>query len=167
MAPPFTISDLRQRPEFFDSVADRIWRTWWQPQGTPFEYIRGRLQQNMTAAPIPLALVAHDREIFLGTASVIASDLPERPQLTPWLAAVWVEQSARRCGVGGALVSRALRACRALGFERTYLCARPDMTGFYEKLGWKIIERGIGEHRLNIFVQSVIRDAATISRSPP
>jgi len=24
----FTVSDLRQRPEFFDSVADRIWQAW-------------------------------------------------------------------------------------------------------------------------------------------
>src|ERR1700682_478383 len=28
MSLPFTISDLRQRPEFFDAVADRIWQAW-------------------------------------------------------------------------------------------------------------------------------------------
>ena len=104
---PFTISDLRQRPEFFDTVAERIWQAWWKPDNYPLGHITGRLRENMTETSIPLALVAHDGEAFLGTASVIASDLAERPQLTPWVAAVWVEPQARRRGVGGALVNRA------------------------------------------------------------
>jgi hypothetical protein len=98
---PFTISDLRQCPEFFDTVADRIWQAWWRDGGHPLDYISGRLRENTNATPIPFALVAHDGKSFLGTASVIASDLPERPQLTPWVAAGWVEDHARRRGVGG------------------------------------------------------------------
>jgi hypothetical protein len=31
----FTVPDLRQRPEFFDDVADRIWSAWWKPRGFP------------------------------------------------------------------------------------------------------------------------------------
>src|SRR5690348_1296013 len=95
MSMAFTISDLRQQPEFFDSVADRIWRAWWEPNGDPLDTVRGRLAENMQHAPIPMALVAHDGRTFLGTASLIASDLDKRPELTPWVAAVWVEVSAR------------------------------------------------------------------------
>jgi len=113
MSLPFTISDLRQRPEFFDTVSDRIWRAWWQADGHPLEYISTRLRDDMNDAPIPFALVAHDGEMFLGTASVIASDLEERPQLTPWVAAVWVEPQARQHGVGGALVDRHKKLLRA------------------------------------------------------
>ena len=76
---PFTISDLRQCPEFFDIVADRTWQAWWKDGGHPLEYISDRLRENMKATPIPFALVAHDGKSFLGTTSVIASDLPERP----------------------------------------------------------------------------------------
>ena len=104
--------------------------------------------------------------IFLGTASVIASDPSERPQLTPWVAAVWVEQSARRCGIGSTLVNRASQDCLALGFKSTYLCARPQMTDFYERLGWTIVERLVGEHRLNVFIQNAVPNGG-ISRSPP
>jgi GNAT superfamily N-acetyltransferase len=149
----FTISDLRQRPEFFDIVADRIWRASWKEIGTPLEYITGRLHENLNAEPLPVALIAHSGAEFLGTASVIASDLEERPQLTPWVAAVWVEPHARSRGVGGALVERAARDCFALGIARAYLCARPALTGFYQRLGWIAIERGVGERGLTVFIQ--------------
>jgi N-acetylglutamate synthase-like GNAT family acetyltransferase len=148
---PFTISDLRQRPEFFDPVADRIWQAWWKADGHPYDYITGRLRENMNATPIPFALAAHDGEAFLGTASVIASDLAERPQLTPWVAAVWVDPQARRRGVGAALVNRATQDCFALGVGRVYLCTRPRRSGFYERLSWSMIERDVGQHHLDVF----------------
>src|SRR5439155_26332716 len=94
-AMPFTISDLRQRPEFFETVADRIWRAWWKVDGYRLDYIVSRLSENMGAAPIPSALVAQNDGAFLGTASVIAADLAERPQFGPGVAVVWVEPPAR------------------------------------------------------------------------
>jgi GNAT superfamily N-acetyltransferase len=166
MSPSFTISDLRQRPEFFDTVVDRIWQAWWRDGGHPLNTVSGRLRENMEATPIPLALVAHRGEEFLGTASVIASDLAERPHLTPWVAAVWVEESARRHGVGGALVDRAARDCFELGIRRAYLCARPRMTGFYERLGWTVIERKVGQHQLSVFIRDAGAEVDGIN-SPP
>jgi len=147
------ISDLRQRPEFFDDVADRIWRAWWEPNGYPLDTITGRLKENMQDTAIPLALVAHDGGSFLGTASLIASDLDERAHLTPWVAAVWVEPHARRHGVGAALVDHAAQACFALGFERAYLCARAERAGFYQRLGWTLLERDVGPFRLGVFIR--------------
>jgi GNAT superfamily N-acetyltransferase len=158
----FAISDLRQEPQFFDIVADRIWQTWWQPNGFPRDYIATGLTKNMTDTPIPFALVAHDGEKFLGTASVIAADLEERPLLTPWVAAVWVEEDARRHGVGAALVDRATEGCFALGERRVYLCARARMAGFYERLGWTMIERGVGPHELDVF----FRERAPLNSRP-
>ena len=121
-----------------------------------------RLRENMRDAPIPLALVAHDGEAFLGTASVIASDLAERPQLTPWVAAVWVEEKARGHGIGAALVERATQDCFALAFDRAYLCARPRMFGFYQRLGWSLLERQVGQQGLDVF----FREANTNAGAP-
>ena len=100
---PFTISDLRQHPEFFDTVADRIWQAWWRDGGHPLDYISGRLRENMNATPIPFALVAHDGKSFVGTTSVIASDLPERPQ----------PHAMGRGGVGGGACAPTRRRRRA------------------------------------------------------
>lgn len=149
----FAISDLRQRPEFFNEVADRIWRASWKDAGYPLDYITGRLNENLNVEPIPIALVAHDGAAFLGTASVIASDLAERPQYTPWVAAVWVEPQHRSRGIGAALVERATSDCFALGASRAYLCARPARSGFYERLQWIPIERDVGEHGLTVFIR--------------
>ena len=69
MSLAFTIADLRQCPEFFDAVADRIWQAWWKPHGHPLDYIRGRLRENMEPTALPLALVAHEDGNFLGSVS--------------------------------------------------------------------------------------------------
>ena len=114
----------------------------------------------MAATPIPFALVAHDGNRFPGAASVIASDLEERPQLTPWVAAVWVEEAARRRGVGAA------QDCFALGILRAYLCARPRMSGFYEGLGWTVTERKVGRHQMSIFFRDAGSAAGPFSSTP-
>jgi N-acetylglutamate synthase-like GNAT family acetyltransferase len=168
MSMPFTISDLRQRPEFLETVADRIWRAWWKDSGHPFNFISDRLRdENLSADPIPFALIAHHDMEFLGTVSVIKADLAERPQLTPWVAAVWVEPQARQRGVGGALVDHATRACFVLGVSRAYLCARLQHSAFYERLGWTPIERDVGPSHLSVFIRDAFREDGSISRSPP
>jgi N-acetylglutamate synthase-like GNAT family acetyltransferase len=166
-AMPFAISDLRQRPEFFDHVAERIWQAWWKADGHPLDYISGRLRENLSATPIPFALIAHDGEAFLGTASVIASDLAERPQFTPWVAAVWVDLQARQRGVGAALVDRAVQDCFALGVGRAFLCARPHRSAYYERLGWNPIERDVGPHQMSVLIRDAHPKPGTINRSPP
>ena len=163
-AASLSISDLRQRPEFFDIVADRIWRAWWKDSGHPLEYITGRLGENLDAAQIPLALVAHDGPAFLGTSSVIASDLEERPHFTPWIAAVWVEPQHRSRGFGAALVERAARDGFASGAHRLYLCARPARTEFYRRLGWIPLERDVGTRGLTVFIRD---DESSGFSSPP
>jgi hypothetical protein len=40
-----------------------------------------------------------------------------------------------------------------MGVSRAYLCARPRMSRFYEGLGWTIIERKVGPHRMGVFIR--------------
>lgn len=150
----FIISDLRQQPAFFDTVADRIWRGWWRDRGFPADYITGRLHENMNPSPIPFALVAHRGDVFLGTSSVIAADLEDRPQYSPWVAAVWVDPKYRMQEVGTALVGRAAEDAFALSFRRVYLCAQKERRRFYTRQGWAPIEEDVGERKVTIFVKA-------------
>lgn len=133
--PPHTVVDLRIRPGFASIVADRVWRAWWKPKNYPLAFIEELVRRNLDDEPTPFSIVAHDGETFLGTASVIASDLDARPQYTPWVAAVWVDPAHRSKGVGANLVRVGAEMARSLGFEPVYLCALPLRHGFYKRLG--------------------------------
>jgi GNAT superfamily N-acetyltransferase len=148
---PPPITDLRHAPHFAPTLADRVWRAWWEPKGVPLSFIETLVQQNLTAEPIPFALVAHEGETFFGTASVIASDCEQRPEYTPWVAAVWVEPEHRGKGIGSALVRAAAGQAHALGFDPVHLCALPPMHGFYERLGFRLLEEGVTASGLAVF----------------
>ena len=146
-----TISNLRDRPEFIASVADRIWRAWWEPHGVPLAYIAARVADTVAAERMPRAFVAHDGDVFAGTASVIASDLDERPQYTPWVAAVWIEQRYRSQRLGRRLIAHAAAHAFSLGVPRVFLTARPVRRSLYESLGWDVVEEGVSHLQLTIF----------------
>lgn len=136
----YSISDLRDRPEFAETVADRIWNAWWRADGHELDFIRGLVNENFASSGLPLALVAHDGDTFLGTAHLIGNDLESRPQYSPWVAALWVDDAARKSGVGTALAQAAAEAAFKQGFETVYLCAKPHLTIYYEAMGWRKIE---------------------------
>lgn len=146
-----SVVDLRERPEFASIIAERVWRAWWEPRGHALAFVDNLVQQHLDDEPIPLALVAHDGGTFLGTASVIASDLDERPQYTPWVADVWVEPEHRTKGIGAALVRAGADQARKLGFDPVYLWSLPPKHGFYERLGWHPVEAGVTGIGLAVF----------------
>ena len=151
MARAFAVVDLRRRPDLAATVADRVWQAWWKPKGRPLSVVDDLVAENLGIGPIPSALVAHRGGEFLGTASVIACDLDTRPRYTPWIAAVWVEPSQRRRGVGGALVRAAADLVHALGRDRAYLCAMPENHAFYVRQGWQIVEDHVTADGLAVF----------------
>jgi N-acetylglutamate synthase-like GNAT family acetyltransferase len=148
------IADLAAAPHFFDTVAERIWREWHAPRGATLAALHARLGQNMTGAALPKAFVAHEGRTFLGTVSLIASDLDERPDLSPWVAALWVEPDAREKGVGADLLAHATSAALASRAADVYLCAREGVRAWYLKRGWRLIETNVGPRQLSILRRS-------------
>lgn len=70
--------------------------------GTLADLLRAHLVRDQ----IPLTLVASLNRCPVGTATLLAHDVEteEWPDLTPWLAAVYVMPEYRRRGVGAALI---------------------------------------------------------------
>jgi len=145
------LSNLRDRPEFLDIVADRIWRAWWKREGAPLSDVADALLHHGRDAAIPTTFVAHKGATFIGTASLIQNDLADRPHLSPWVAALWVEPSHRRGGFGGALLEHAAGAAFASGAANVYLCAAPKLDGYYLGRGWTLVETEVGEYGLSVF----------------
>lgn len=147
----YSISDIKGQPQFFAITADRIWRAWWKSQGYDFEFIKGLMEENRTTHNIPVALIAHDGDEFLGTVSLIASDLSSRPDYSPWVAALWVDEPYRSRGIGSTLVTAAIQIARDQQFETVYLGATSDKHEFYVARGWLLSEKNI--EGLNIYHQ--------------
>ncbi len=138
-----TISALRDRPEFADTLADRAWHAWWTESGVSLASYRAHLDPMMEGQGIPLALVAHEGRAYLGSVLLIDSDLDARPQLAPWIAALWVEPERRREGIAARLIEAARAEAGRLGHEACYLCATPDKRPYYVARGFKLIEADV------------------------
>jgi GNAT superfamily N-acetyltransferase len=147
-----SISDLKERPEFFQIVATRVWEFSWKAKGVALESVSKGLRELIAHETFPFAIVAHVDDRYVGSTLGIVSDMDERPGYTPWVAAVWVETQYRKQNVATSLISFASdRLLRQ--FQQVYLCARPELHGFYARQGWEPIERDVGEKRLTVFVK--------------
>jgi GNAT superfamily N-acetyltransferase len=152
--PTFTITDLSERPQHADAVAMRIWKAFWEPYGAPYTQVRNGLEPFLKAEKsIPFAMVAEIDGQVCGNALVIENDEETRPALTPWIAAVWVDEAARGQGIAAALLEEGMRRCALLGVPRVYLVARPRMHRFYVARGWTPLEEDVGKHGLTLYVR--------------
>lgn len=148
---PCTIHDLRDRRDLLDPVVHAVWAAFWQHKGSRLADLQAGFRRHLAPGILPFTLAAEVDDVFAGTVSLITCDEPERSDLAPWLAALWVAPEHRRAGIGAALVTEIERRAAALHIARLYLSARPGIAPFYEKRGWQAIDRDIGPDRLAIF----------------
>lgn len=114
-----------------------------------------KLKRRSNRGKIPTTFVALSGDELLGSASLIDHEITSHPELTPWLAAVYVRPKYRRQGIGSRLVRRVEEEAKALGVSRLYLFT-PDMEKFYETLGWRtIIEERYRGQDITIMTQKM------------
>ncbi|MEJ5041576.1 GNAT family N-acetyltransferase [Pseudomonas sp. B21-036] len=86
------------------------------------------------------SLLALDDDNLLGSASLARDDLPLRPDLSPWLACVFVSPQARGQGLAETLIEGICTKARALGHTHLYLHTH-DRAEYYHKRGWQYLEQ--------------------------
>jgi GNAT superfamily N-acetyltransferase len=136
-----TIEYLADRREFITTVAHWLHDEWGylRPNETVDDRV-ARVERACGHCQIPTTLVAVDVEGAVGCASLIEHDMFTRPELSPWLAGVFVPREHRRRGIGAALVGRVVTEARSLGVPRLYLYT-PGTGTLYRRLGWSVVER--------------------------
>jgi len=89
-----------------------------------------------------LTLVASLNTLPVGTATLLAHDVgtEQWPDLTPWLAAVYVVPEHRRRGIGASLVNAIVSEAAAAGMDVLYLLTT-EREEFYTQLGWEVFDR--------------------------
>ncbi len=136
-----TIEYLADRREFVPILAQGLFREWGHLRaGDTVEDQAARIQRSCGHREIPTAFVAAAGEQVLGCAMLVEHDMSTRPELSPWLAGVFVPRDHRRRGIGTALVERVVLEARALGESRLYLYT-PGPGTLYSRLGWSVVER--------------------------
>jgi predicted N-acetyltransferase YhbS len=139
----FEIQYLADGPQHIPALAAWHYAQWGElnPANDAAARIE-RFQKHLQKSAIPTTFVACNGDELLGSASLVTSDLDMRPQLTPWLASVFVAPAARNQGVGAAIVQRVMAEARAVGVPRLHLFTL-DREAFYTRLGWQLLERAI------------------------
>lgn len=106
----------------------------------PFEAVLQRAERTAAMGhPIPRTLVLLADGQPVGTASLTAQDLEERPDLTPWLAGVFVVPHARCQGHATRLVAAVEQGARALGVPILWLYTN-TAEPVYRRAGWRTVE---------------------------
>jgi GNAT superfamily N-acetyltransferase len=98
-------------------------------------------------------LIALNGNDFIGTVSLLDTDLVSRPCMTPWIAAVYVEPEFRGNGYATQLVNVAESMAWDQGRHSVYLHCGSELRTFYRRLGYREIEANVGELDSYIFVK--------------
>jgi N-acetylglutamate synthase-like GNAT family acetyltransferase len=75
----------------------------------------------------------------IGTSSLVARDLDERPDLTPWLAGVFIVPEARGRGHVAHLIQAVEAACRSADIDTLWLYTAGSER-VYARIGWHAVE---------------------------
>lgn len=134
---------LAKRPDVIPTLGGWLYEQWgYFHDHDSVERRIGELTARLDPAAVPVAFVALSSAGVdatpIGTASLTADDLETRPDLTPWLASVFVPAEHRGGGVGAALVRAVVDHARGLGVATLYLFTE-DREEFYGRLGWAYV----------------------------
>ena len=123
------------------AVSDWIWMEWARHEpGVGRADSDATVHAALRGDRLPWFVVARAAGVPVGCASIVASDLPTRPDLGPWLANVYVQPAWRGRGLGTALTEAAM-AHGAPFVDVLYLYTSGG-TALYERLGWRLHDTG-------------------------
>ena len=148
------IKQLAECPEFLVPVGTWIYEEWWRtPNNTPevvFSKLRGHCQKD--AIPFTVVVVEAGRPV--GSCCVIENDCIHRPQYSPWVAAVYVRPEYRLRGIASRILQESFKIAQRIGVAGLYIDCHCKTRRVYEKNGWRILEREVGDRDSVVLWQS-------------
>lgn len=133
------IINLRSAPEHIPTIAAWHHAEWGylNPGGTVETRIE-KMQRYLRGEAMPSMYICVEGDRVLGTAALVESDMDSHPELSPWLASVYVHADYRKRGIGALLVNKVVTVAKTLGYSPLYLFT-PDQEHIYKNLGWQFI----------------------------
>lgn len=115
--------------------ASWLWMKWGQHRGRPPARTLAYITEWTEGKALPFGFVAYMNGLPAGIAGVVMHDLDARPDLTPWLASVFVRPDARGHGIASAVVEANAAEAARRGHDTLHLFT-PDQQRLYARLGW-------------------------------
>ncbi len=133
----FQISPLSAIPAATETLAGWHHHEWLHLNDPAYDR-KARIAEYKTyTTPYPAMFVAHHKTTPLGSARLVENDMDSHPELSQWLASLYVHQNYRQNGIGVALIQTIEKAATELNFESIYLFTE-DMQTLYKKQGWEV-----------------------------
>jgi len=130
---------MADRPDLVPTVAQWLWHEWWRNAGHTVEATRDAVAASVSPSGPPQTFVLLVDDEPVGTASLVAHDLDERLDLTPWLAGVFVVPEARGRGHVIHLIQAVEAACRNASIGTAWLYTA-GAERVYARAGWHTVE---------------------------
>lgn len=133
------IESIADHLDIIDTIASWHFREWGHadPRGSVQSWADG-LRQRTNRDHIPTTYVVLEGSELLGSVTLTYQDMNTHPELSPWLAGLYVRPDRRRQGIGSALTRHAVLAAAQMGVKRLYLYTE-SARGLYERLGWELV----------------------------
>lgn len=139
MQEKLTITRTANRPDFVPIVARWLWHEFWQHDGYTLDQTWAVIAASVAPSGPPQTFVLLLGDQPVGTASLATEDLDERPDLTPWLAGVFVVPEARGRGYAVPLVAAVEEACQSARIPTVWLYTN-TAERLYARAGWRAVE---------------------------
>lgn len=136
------IEPIWRHEELVSTIARWHWEEWGHndPSGSLESWTVGLASRTCVHA-IPTTYVAMSQSGDpMGSVILVENDMDTHPELSPWLAGLFVQTNYRGEGVGTSLIRHAMRCAADMGYENLYLYTSTARS-LYERLGWRFLTR--------------------------
>ena len=134
-----SVTTVRERPDLLPVVAEWLWHQWWGRLGRTLEQTEAIYAECVAKIGAPQTFILLEGDKPVGTVTMARKDLEERPDLTPWLAGVFVVPERRGRGYFRILLAEFEKACRAASVETAWLFTN-TAEHVYLRTGWDTVE---------------------------
>ncbi|WP_027967069.1 GNAT family N-acetyltransferase [Halomonas halocynthiae] len=115
---------------------------------------RTGLAAHCTTTELPMTFIAFEGDELVGNICLVAEEVSNRPQYTPWISRVYVSTEHRGKSIGRRLIEHAKSALQQQGHPELYLLTE-DKADYYAQLGWEKVE----EYQLNGLTVDIMKIA--------
>lgn len=138
-----TYGFLEEHPIYAEQLGEAIYYQWeemYTQQGKTVAEVVETVKSRAISESIPCTMIALDGDTLLGSVTLKVNDFSDHPELSPWIAGVFVLPEHRGNGYGKGLVLHAEKtAAEKFDVKTTYLYTG-SASELYKKIGYEVFE---------------------------